>query len=235
MLTLSISDLIVNSINEYESILESMADPVNTHDILESINKNKQILINSRVAAKLGVKSGTYMLNNEGASRVSITPIELSENTLKHKTLKLESLKAIWKDVIVESEKDDDDNVDSFDDEDQQANFTSRFDVGNIDRNAILQAMKDQNISVTDLADKVGVDKSTISRYLRKPDAHGQGDPGGRDPSIQNAAKLANYLRTNIQSLFPDLFKVGRKQKKRKANRGSGVTSVTKNIKGASS
>ncbi len=230
MLTLSFSDLAVKSINDYEYILESMTAPVNTHNIFKCIKENSNIHINGRVAATLKVKPGMYMLHRDNYKHVSIIPTDILAEDFNGTQLSIESLKKVWDDVIVEKESKDSEN--SFDDEDQQANFTSRFDVGNIDRNTILQAMKDQNISVTDLADKVGVDKSTISRYLRKPEEHGQGDPGGRDPSIQNAAKLANYLRTNIQSLFPDLFKVGRKQKKRKANRGSGVTSVTKNIKG---
>lgn len=108
----------------------------------------------------------------------------------------------------------------------------NRIDMDTVDRSSIVSAMKDQNISVSDLADKVGVDKSTISRYLRKPKEGVQGDPGGRTPSLVAAGEISKILRASPTTLFPDVFKRQKTRKKRKGNRASGVTSVTKNIKG---
>ena len=228
MLTLFASDLILNTIKEYETIVDTASSkPINECDLSKCLKTNVVVNINNKACLALSIKPGRYMLHEEKKC-VSLVSLDNINESVE---LSFDSIKKHWPLMVVE-DKDESTDENSFDDEDQQANFTSRFDMGEIDRNAIVQAMKDQNISVTDLANKMNVDKSTISRYLRKPDEHGQGDPGGRDPSIQNAAKLANHLRTNIQSLFPDLFKIGRKQKKHKANRGSGVTSVTKNIKG---
>ena len=116
-------------------------------------------------------------------------------------------------------------------DEDIGDDDTNRIDLDTVDRDSIVQAMNDQNISVSDLADKVGVDKSTISRYLRKPKEGVQGDPGGRTPSLAIAGEISSALRASPTTLFPDVFKRHRR-KKRQGNRGSGVTAVTKNIKG---
>lgn len=121
------------------------------------------------------------------------------------------------------------------DDESEIGDESNRIDLDSVDRDAIVQAMNDQNMSVTDLADKVGVNKSTISRYLRKPKQGIQGDPGGRTPSLATAGEISTALRAAPTTLFPDVFKQNKRKKKRQGNRGSGVTSVTKNIKGRKS
>lgn len=118
--------------------------------------------------------------------------------------------------------------------EDEDLDEYNRIDTDTVDRDAIVSAMKDQNLSVTDLANKVGVDKSTISRYLRKPKEGIQGDPGGRTPSLVSAGEISKVLRASPVTLFPDVFKKKSRRKKRQGNRASGVTSVTKNIKGRS-
>lgn len=117
-------------------------------------------------------------------------------------------------------------------DEDSGEIEGSRIDLDTVDRDAIAQAMNDQNLSVTDLANKVGVDKSTVSRYLRKPKEGIQGDPGGRTPSLVTAGEISKALRASPTILFPDVFKQKKRKAKRKGNRGSGVTSVTKHQKG---
>lgn len=90
-----------------------------------------------------------------------------------------------------------------------------------VDRTALQAAKENSGMSEEELGDACGVHRSTISRLMRKPrEAQGAADPGGRNPSIEVAAKLANVLQTGVESLFPDLLT--RKSRKRKSTRKSG-------------
>ena len=69
-------------------------------------------------------------------------------------------------------------------------------------RTELWQAMKDRNMGDTELADAVGVDKSTISRLLRKVN-QGQDEPGGRNPSAELAMKISRVLGVPIDLVMP--------------------------------
>lgn len=81
----------------------------------------------------------------------------------------------------------------------------SRVNPGDIDRSPMLRAMEDKGYTVTSLAGEAGVQAPAISRLLRTPKDR-QGDPGGRNPSMELAAKLSKILRVDPTALFPDLF-----------------------------
>jgi transcriptional regulator with XRE-family HTH domain len=110
----------------------------------------------------------------------------------------------------------------------QEDGVSAEIDMSTVDRSEIALALEKQGFTVTDLADACGVDPSTISRIMREPKTGGK-DPGGRDPSVGLAAKIATFLRIDVESLFPDLFDVkrsGLEQKRVKANKGSGRKSA---------
>jgi len=103
--------------------------------------------------------------------------------------------------------------------------FKSRVDPADIDRNPMLRAMEQQGHTVTSLAHAVGVDPPAISRLLRTPKDR-QGDPGGRNPSIGTASRIANELRMDVEALFPDIFGVPDQNlgpRDTPGNRGSGM------------
>ena len=83
--------------------------------------------------------------------------------------------------------------------------FTLAVDSSTVDRTPILKAMEDQHYTVTDLANQCGVDPPAISRILREPQP-GPGDPGGRNTSIELAAKICAVLSMDPRSAFPDIF-----------------------------
>ena len=71
-----------------------------------------------------------------------------------------------------------------------------------VSRTELWQAMKDRNMGDTELANAVGVDKSTISRLLRKAE-RGQEEPGGRNPSAELAMKISRVLGVPIDLVMP--------------------------------
>lgn len=71
-----------------------------------------------------------------------------------------------------------------------------------IKRTNLWQAMKDRGMGDTELADAVGVDKSTISRLLRKVNK-GKDEPGGRNPSVELAMKISKVLGVPIDMVMP--------------------------------
>lgn len=104
--------------------------------------------------------------------------------------------------------------------------FKSKVNPADIDRSPMLRAMEQQGHTVTSLAAAVGVDPPAVSRLLRTPKDR-QGDPGGRNPSIGLASRIANELRMDVEALFPDIFGVPNQDlgaRETPGNRGSGMT-----------
>jgi DNA-binding XRE family transcriptional regulator len=95
--------------------------------------------------------------------------------------------------------------------EDKTAKFELAVDKNTVDRTPLMKAMEDKRLTITDLADQVGVDPPAISRILRQP-TPGPGDPGGRNPSMELAAKICSALSIDPKNAFPDFF--GSKRKK---------------------
>ncbi len=125
-------------------------------------------------------------------------------------------------DNLENNEENLEDNEDNIDD----SKFTSSIDMKTVDRSPMARTMQQQGHTVTSLADAVGVLPPAISRILRTPKRR-QGDPGGRNPSIGLAAKIANELKMDSEALFPDIFGIPKselKAKKVPGNRGSGMS-----------
>jgi len=78
-----------------------------------------------------------------------------------------------------------------------------------VDRSALLSAMKNAGHSVSSLARACDVEPSMISRLLREP-ATNDPDESARNPSIQLAARISSELNTSPESLFTDIFDISR-------------------------
>ncbi len=206
-----------------------------TKDELQSYLMEGALLNLSRLGEHyFSIPSGQYMVYTTSQGSTMLIPVSetgSTEEVFEHKTDNYEvattKLLDNWNLLgkpapLLEAESE----------EDNQEFEGSRIDLDSVDRDAIAQAMNDQNMSVTDLANRVGVDKSTVSRYLRKPKEGIQGDPGGRTPSLVTAGEISKALRASPTTLFPDVFKQRKRKTRRKGNRGSGVTSVTRHKKG---
>lgn len=117
-------------------------------------------------------------------------------------------------------------NLENHEENIDDSKFTSNIDMKTVDRSPMARTMQQQGHTVTSLADAVGVLPPAISRILRTPKRR-QGDPGGRNPSIGLAAKIANELKMDSEALFPDIFGIPKselKAKKVPGNRGSGMS-----------
>lgn len=91
------------------------------------------------------------------------------------------------------------------DGEDEENDFVSNVDEESVDRTALLRAMQTKELTETELADRLGVHVSAVSRLLRKPQK-GPGDPGGRNPSMKLAGRLCKELNIDPGIAFPDIF-----------------------------
>lgn len=103
--------------------------------------------------------------------------------------------------------------------------FPSKIQTQSVDRTPIVRAMEQHGHTVTSLAAAVGVQPPAISRILRHP-KDTQGDPGGRNPSLGLAAKIAHELKMDAEAMFPDIFGIPTQDfqaRKSPGNRGSGM------------
>jgi transposase len=112
---------------------------------------------------------------------------------------------------------------------DEEGQFRSRINDATVDRHALARAIKASGKSEQEIADEAGVDKSTVSRWLRVPKTGAKKDPGGRNPGMANFGKLLKVLPgLDAQQAIPDILgglaKSTGKSKPRKKTRGSGQT-----------
>lgn len=90
-----------------------------------------------------------------------------------------------------------------------------------VDNTQFKGAIERADMTLSQVADAVDVDVSTISRMLRDK-RPGSGDPKGRLPSIELATKIADVVGTTVDNLgFAN--RVRKKIKKRRATGGSGT------------
>lgn len=104
--------------------------------------------------------------------------------------------------------------------------FKSKIQMHSVDRTPIVRAMQQHGFTVSSLASAVGVEPPAISRILRRP-KDTQGDPGGRNPSLPLAARIAHVLKLDAEALFPDIFGIPTQDFQARdtpANRGSGMS-----------
>jgi hypothetical protein len=211
------------------------------NDLSRHLSEGALLNINQIGSHALSIPCGEYMVMATDAGHTMLVPIELKTNyqeVFEGKITEFEiqtpNLLGNWHNVerVLAEESDPpggggfggDGSGDDDDDDKTGGGFKSRVNPSDIDRNQMLRAMEQQGFTVTSLADAVGVDVPAISRLLRTPKDR-QGDPGGRNPSIGMASKVANELRVDVEALFPDIFggtQADLGPRKPPANRGSG-------------
>ena len=132
---------------------------------------------------------------------------------------------------ILEDDDDDDDASDTSaaaadDERDEEGQYQSRIDKKSVDRHALARAIEASGKTEQEIADAAGVDKSTVSRWLRVPKGGANKDPGGRNPGVANLGKILKVLpgldaKQAIPDVLGGLARSTSKSKKTKT-RGSG-------------
>ena len=159
-------------------------------------------------------KDNTQLIRSEDISRYR-EAFDRSDDTIEVRTRDLINNYQTIEKVLAESGKSDD-------------AFASK--TRKVDRTALHAAKENSGMSEEELGKACGVHRSTISRLMRKPrEAQGSADPGGRNPSIEVAAKLSSVLQTGVENLFPDLLT--KRTKSKKKTRKSGATASKKKKK----
>jgi len=108
---------------------------------------------------------------------------------------------------------------------DEEGLFQSRINDATVDRTALARAFKASGLTLQQLADKVGVHKSALSRWMRTGD-------GGRNPTATHLGAIKRVLGIDAETVLPDILgdtrKSTEKSEKRKKTRGSGQTNRAK-------
>jgi len=231
-------------VEEIESLLEtteSLGMFNSSHDLKSYVTEGALLNIGKISAQALSLPHGEYMVMATDAGHTMLLPIGSSEpSTEVFESLENEfevltpSLIQGWQNiekVLAEramqpqSDVEGEENGGEESDGDQPGTFQTRIQAGSVDRSPMHRSMEQQGHTVTSLAQATGVQPPAISRLLRTPKDR-QGDPGGRNPSIGLASRVANALRMDVESLFPDIFAAPKSQvgaKEVKGNRGSGT------------
>lgn len=194
----------------------------NVSEFRNYLSEGALLNINVLASKALSIPSGEYVVWATDAGTTLLLPSKATSKEVfeNHKMEQIHTSKLMqnWNrinKVLAESADDDDE---------ENEGVPQRIDMTTVDRDPLARAMERQRHTESSLADAVGVNVSMISRMLRKPKS-GHGDPGGRNPSINLAAKIAQELKSDVESLFPDIFKKGKrdmKPRKPRSNRGSG-------------
>ena len=186
----------------------------------------------SKIASKaLSVPCGEYLVWTTDAGNTMLVPTketgptqEVYEGYGKNYDVLTPELVKQWNTIErVLAENSEPEGEDS--ESEGTGDLRSGIDMSTVDRTPIVRAMEQHGHTVTSLARAVGVDPPAISRILRSP-KNTQGDPGGRNPSIGLAAKVANELKMDAEALFPDIFGVpdsDLEARDQPGNRGSGM------------
>lgn len=195
-------------------------------DLRSHIVEGAILNVNGLAANNLSIPSGKYVVWANNAKHTTLVPIkfahkEVFENHQDKYDLFTSNLIRNWnylERILAEDDEKDGEEIDS------------NIDMSTVDRDPIVRSMEQQGHTVTSLAKAVGVLPPAISRILRIP-KRTKGDPGGRNPSIGLAARIANELKMNPEALFPDIFGTMRrdlKPRKPPANTGSGMKQAAK-------
>lgn len=211
---------------DFDQLLKNATSPnafKNSAELKQHITEGALLNINTMGTKAFSIPSGEYMvwLTDAGhtmlvpTNTISRTPdvfehtqdtIELStRDMLKKFNCFTKTLAESWNEEESWNEADDDETEDDTSDRRDSAKFSLTVDKNTVDRTPIMKAMEEKQFTVTRLAELCGVDTPAISRILRTPET-GPGDPGGRNPSIELAAKICAALSMDPRSAFPDIF-----------------------------
>lgn len=201
----------------------------NSEDLKSYITEGALVNVNTFGSGVFSIPSGEYMVWLTDAGHTMLVPtdqlsktpdvFEHSEHGFEISTRDMLKTFTGFGRTLTEADEEDRDYEERDDEEEYQREkpepkqeaepsnekFELAVDASTVDRTPILKAMEDQHYTVTELARKCGVDTPAISRILREPQP-GPGDPGGRNPSIELAAKICAVLSMDPRSAFPDIF-----------------------------
>lgn len=199
-------------------------------DFLNYLSEGAMLNINKVCSEIFSIPYGKYVVwevNNKNAILLPLSSDKPTEALLPEndKTYDIVTNKLIanWQQLgMINEDEEHEHNDDS--------EFVSKVDMSTVDRTSLATALENAGMTVSELADRCGVDAPAISRILRKPSARSTGDPGGRNPSMGLASKVCAVLRIDPKIAFPDFFSSTSAQSVRKPpkNRGSGAQGGTK-------
>ena len=199
----------------------------NKLEFKDHLSEGALLNVNVLGSKALSIPSGEYVVWAIDAGHTMLVPTNLVNNgqdiytkTEDKYEITTPSLLNNWnkvEKVLSESILENEDHADDEDDEGDEGEgedetsmaagqFQSGIQMGTVDRSELARALQSQGMTEKELADKVGVDKSTISRLLREPNIGAVGDPGGRNPSLNLLGKIVKALRIPPHSAMPDIL-----------------------------
>lgn len=217
-------------------------------ELRNHLSEGALVNINTISSQALSVPCGDYMVWTTDSGHTMLVPIDENQPTQDVYEDKAEQYELFTRDllnnwntierVLAEKKSSEDPNFGtnqpqeggSEKKEQVHGGFRSTLDMATVDRTPIARAMQQRGHTVTSLANAVGVDPPAISRILRTP-KDVQGDPGGRNPSLGLAARIAHELKMDAEALFPDIFGTPKQDFQARdtpANRGSGMSGAAK-------
>ena len=237
-LNIRLSDIASTESIEVENFFE-LSDSIHRFDSLSEFRKHLRegALLNINVIASkaLSIPQGEYAVWTTDAGHTVLVPTPSASGDLVNREsdqyeIHTNKLLGSWNRVsrAILERNDGSENL-------KQGSDKEHFDTAPIDqpdgpytfgkpvgRSQLWQAMTDRGIGVDELADMVGVDKSTISRLLRRVQK-GKEEPGGRNPSAQLAMKIADALGVPVDTVMPPESEIlNKKSNKKSGTRGSG-------------
>lgn len=188
----------------------------NSQELQSYITEGALVNVNTFGSGVFSIPSGEYMVWLTDAGHTMLVPtdqltrtpdvFENSEHGFEISTKDMLKTFTGFGRTLTEADDEDPEKDEDPDREGPESqDFSLAVDASTVDRTPILRAMEDQHFTVTELANQCGVDPPAISRILREPQP-GPGDPGGRNPSIELAAKICAILSMDPRSAFPDIF-----------------------------
>jgi hypothetical protein len=219
-------------VSQVETLLVNADDPAtfkNSDELKSYLSEGALLAMNKIGENALSVPCGEYMVWTTSYGNTVLVPSskptdEVFEDVKDYYEVFTPDLVNVFTGVEKVLAEDESKPTDSTEDP-KHGGFTSKIHMSSVDRTPIVRAMEQHGHTVSSLADACGVDPPAISRILRTP-KQTQGDPGGRNPSIGLAAKIANELKMDAEALFPDIFGVPKgdlEARDTPGNRGSGM------------
>lgn len=210
------------AVDDYiDGLLEMAISPARfdgAESLREHLHEGALLNVGKIASDCLSIPSGNYMVWLTDAGRTVLVPAPAKSQEVYHKSedkyeLHTAKLLGMWNKLQRSLVEDDQQGGQGQAPEQQgqsghfgsapeaapEEPYTFGADVG---RPALWQAMQRAGVGVSDLADRVGVDKSTISRLLRDV-KRGPGDPHGRNPSVAVAQQIASVLGVDVSEVLP--------------------------------
>lgn len=234
------ADKAVQEVRMLFSIAESGTGFESAEDFEQNLTEGLILNVNTLGSRALSVPCGEYIVWNGKAGHALLIPSASLEVSPEVYTKKEEAGYEIHKSKLIanwnrleKSIAEDDGGFGSNKhpnlrrgNEDDGGSSIQTFG-SEVDNTQLKGAMERADMTMSDVADAVDVDVSTISRMLRDKRA-GAGDPKGRLPSIDLATRVADAVGTTVDNLgFTN--RVRRTNKKRKATGGSGTRRFRRN------